>query len=90
MTQVIWTDPALDDLERIKRYIAQFNLYAAHDMAERILEAGDSLMTFPYRGRAVPNTNLRETTIARPYIIRYRIERDRVYILRVRHSARRR
>jgi plasmid stabilization system protein ParE len=37
----------------------------------------------------VPGTQLRETTLARPYIIRYRIAADHVRILRVRHSARR-
>jgi plasmid stabilization system protein ParE len=33
---------------------------------------------------------LRKTTLARPYVIRYRVEPNRVVILRVRHSARRR
>lgn len=57
-------------------------------MALRILEAADNLTRFPYRGRAVPQTQVRETTIAYPYIIRYRVERERVVILRVRHGAR--
>ena len=47
------------------------------------------LATFPYRGRVVPGTQLRETTLARPYLIRYRVEPNRVLILRVRHGARR-
>jgi plasmid stabilization system protein ParE len=37
-------------LEGIRRYIGNFNPYAARDMAERIIEAGNSLATFPYRG----------------------------------------
>jgi toxin ParE1/3/4 len=87
---VIWTDPALDDIERIRRYITGFNPLAARDMAQRILEAGDGLATFPFRGRAVPNARVREITVAPPYIIRYRVEQERVVILRVRHGARRR
>ncbi|MGO9173586.1 MAG: type II toxin-antitoxin system RelE/ParE family toxin [Rhodomicrobium sp.] len=90
MIPVIWAKAALADLQHIRRYIADFNPYAAHDMAERILEAGNGLASFPFRGRAVPSTQIRETTIAYPYIIRYRIERERVVILRVRHGARRR
>jgi plasmid stabilization system protein ParE len=58
-------------------------------MAARIIEAGNSLANFPYRGRSVAGTQLRETTLARPYIIRYRVESNRVLILRVRHGARR-
>ncbi|MGA9264990.1 MAG: type II toxin-antitoxin system RelE/ParE family toxin [Rhodomicrobium sp.] len=88
MISVIWAKAALSDLQNIRRYIADFNPHAAHTMALRILEAGDSLARFPYRGRAVPNTNLRETTLAYPYIVRYRVERERVVILRVRHGAR--
>jgi toxin ParE1/3/4 len=87
---VVWARAALADIQRIRRYIADFNPYAARDMAQRILEAGDNLATFPFRGRAVPNTRLREITVAPPYIVRYRVESERVVILRVRHGARRR
>jgi toxin ParE1/3/4 len=87
---VIWTEPALDDIERVRRYIAGFNPLAAREMAQRILQAGNGLATFPFRGRAVPNSRLREITVALPYIIRYRVEPERVVIMRVRHGARRR
>ena len=89
MTPVVWTFSALADVEGIRRYIENFNPYAARDMAARIMEAGNSLANFPYRGREVPGTQLRESTLARPYIIRYRVEPNRVVILRVRHGARR-
>jgi plasmid stabilization system protein ParE len=52
---VVWARDALADIQRIRRYIADFNPYAARDMAQRILEAGDDLATFPFRGRAVPD-----------------------------------
>ncbi len=89
LTQVVWTFSALADLEGIRRYIGNFNPYAAQDMANRIIEAGNGPAALPYRGRQVPGTQLRETTIVRPYIIRCRVDRDRVLILRVRHGARR-
>jgi toxin ParE1/3/4 len=89
VTPLVWTFSALADLEGIRRYIGNFNPYAAQDMAAQVIAAGESLANFPYGGRVVPGTQLRETTLARPYIIRYRVDPDRVVILRVRHGARR-
>lgn len=87
MIPVVWTEPALTDLRKI-RYISEFNPCAAQDMANCIVEVANGLSSFPYRGRAVPGSKLREITIAHPYIIRYRVEPERVIILRVRHGAR--
>jgi plasmid stabilization system protein ParE len=70
VTPVVWTFAALADLESIRRYIGTFNPYAAQGMAARIVDAGNRLATFPYRGRQVAGTQLRETTIPHPYIIR--------------------
>ncbi len=89
LTSVVWSFSALADLAGIRRYIGNFNPYAARDMAERIISAGNSLSIFPHRGRQVRGTGLRESTIAHPYIIRYRVYPDRVVILRVRHGAHR-
>lgn len=89
ITPVVWTFSALADLEDIRRYIGNFNPYAARNMADRLIEAGNRLATFPYRGRQVPGTRLRESAISRPYIIRYRVDANGVVILRVRHGARR-
>jgi addiction module RelE/StbE family toxin len=87
--EVIWSPAALREIDHIYRYLAQFNPRAAENMVREILAAGDSLERFPYRGRAVLGTRLREVTLPYPYIIRYRIAGDHVRILRVRHGARR-
>ncbi len=87
--QVIWTEPALDGIARAYDYIYEFNPRAAMRVAESLRIEGDSLEHFPHRGRPVAGTPLRELVSAYPYIIRYRIEAERVIILRVRHSARR-
>ena len=87
--QVIWSPAGLREIELIHRYISQFNPRAAENIVMEILAAGDSLEHFPYRGRTAPGTQLRETTLAYPYVIRYRITADHVRILRVRHGARR-
>jgi len=86
--QVIWSPAALREISYIYSYIARFNPTAAMTLAERLFAAGDSLSAFPDRGRPVPGTTLRELTIVYPYIIRYRVARDHVRILRVRHGAR--
>ncbi|HEU0156966.1 MAG TPA: type II toxin-antitoxin system RelE/ParE family toxin [Stellaceae bacterium] len=88
--RVIWSPAALREIAQIYRYITQFNPLAAGRVVNAILTAGDSLESFPYRGRPIPGTHLREMTIVYPYIIRYRVAADHVRILRVRHGARRR
>jgi toxin ParE1/3/4 len=62
---------------------------AAFQVAEGLYAAGDNLEHFPRRGRPVPRTNLRELVTSYPYVIRYRIAGDTVFVLRVRHSSRR-
>ena len=47
----------------------------------------DSLAEFPDRGRDVGDGR-REMTTVRPYVLRYRVEDERVIVLRIRHGAR--
>ena len=89
MNEVIWTDPALDNLQVIADYIEPFNPQAARKVADELVAAGNSLMTFPHRGRRVPGTNMRELVTSYPYILRYRIDGNTVVILRIRHTSRR-
>jgi toxin ParE1/3/4 len=87
--RVVWSPSALRDIDHAYRYVARFNRRAAEDLAQELVDAGDSLENFPQRGRPVPGTNLREWTLVYPYIIRYRIAGDDVRILRMRHGMRR-
>jgi toxin ParE1/3/4 len=87
--KIVWTAPALRDLEAIGDYIARDNRAAAVDTAS-ILESVDKLATFPQAGRAgrVPGT--RELVVPNtPFIAPYRVRRERVEILAVFHGARR-
>lgn len=84
--RIIWTEPTRGDLEHIRAYIGQFRPRAAERMAERLLEAADDLSEYAERGRPIGNGR-REFAIVWPYLIRYRIDGDAVYILRVRHGA---
>lgn len=89
MNRVVWTAYALANVRAIRAYIAQFHPRAADELAARLIAAGNSLVAFPHRGRPVKKTDMRELVSVSPYIIRYRVIRDEVVILRVRHSARR-
>ncbi|HYE48402.1 MAG TPA: type II toxin-antitoxin system RelE/ParE family toxin [Azospirillaceae bacterium] len=86
--EVIWTDPALADVETIYDYIVRFHPPGAYHVVAALREAGDSLAVFPYRGRPV-SANVRELAAVHPYIIRYRVGPESVLILRVRHGMRR-
>ncbi|WP_375402285.1 type II toxin-antitoxin system RelE/ParE family toxin [uncultured Sphingomonas sp.] len=88
MAEVIWTRAALLRLRSIRAYIAQFNPNAAERIAERLWNAGESLKQFSERGRPADDVR-RELVIVPPYIIRYRVEKDRVFILGIRHGAQR-
>ena len=87
MRKIVWTDEAIGHLEAIVAYIAAFNPAAATRFGERLIEVADSLANFPERGRDA-GEGRREMTTVRPYVLRYRIEGDRVVILRIRHAAR--
>jgi plasmid stabilization system protein ParE len=86
--RVIWTEPALDAIGRAYDYLYDFNPQAAKRVADHIRDVGDGLENFPYRGRLVARSNMREVLTSYPYVIRYRIIGDEVVILRVRHMAR--
>jgi len=88
MRRIIWSPGAVDDLRNIRDYIGQFNPSAAAGFAARLVAAADSLADFSERGRPMEGRR-RELLVDWPYIIRYRIETERVIILRVRHGAQR-
>lgn len=85
--RIVWTDDAAGHVEAIVTYVSAFNPAAASRLAERLVALADSLSEFPNRGRDA-GEGRREMTTVWPYILRYRVEGDRVIILRVRHGAR--
>ena len=90
MSRVLWTEPAVADLEAIFDFIARdSDVYAAATI-ERILDGVERLAAFPQSGRSVPEwrkPSLREIVI-RSYRVIYRVRRDTVEILTVIHGAR--
>lgn len=86
MRRIVWTEDAVANLEAIEAYISIFDAVAARRLAERLIEVADSLAEFSERGRDAGG-GLREMTTVWPYILRYRVEPERVIILRIRHGA---
>lgn len=62
-------------------------LALARRLADKLITLADSLAEFSERGRDAGG-GMREMTIVWPYILRYRVEGDTVFILRIRHGAR--
>jgi len=85
---VVWRARALADIGRIVRYIATDNPIAARRVGRELLLAGDSLVTFPRRGRPGRQPSTRELVALPPYIIVYRTAADdTVIIVRIWHAA---
>lgn len=90
MAQVIWTEPALFDLNAIADYIALDKPSAARHLVQQVFSATDRLELLPESGRKPPE--LKKTRylelIVNPCRIFYRIEADKTYILYVMRSER--
>lgn len=74
-------------------WIASDSLVAADRWLIKLLEAIDTLTTFPLRCSIAPETSIHPLEIRELFFGRYRIlfaiERKSVFVLSVRHSARR-
>ena len=85
MARIVWTRRALVRLELIRAYVAQFDPEAAQRLAGRLVEAAHGLEDFPHRGRPA-SRGRRELAIIPPYVIRYKVEGDRVLIGDIKHG----
>ena len=85
MAQVIWTEPALQDLDEIAGYIALDKVSAAKILIHQIFSSTERLKKFPKSGRKVPELqDLRYLEIiVKPCRIFYRVEKGKIFILYV-------
>ena len=91
MAQVIWTEPALFDLQEIAEYIALDKESAAKRFVQEVFSAAERLGQFPKSGRKPPEleskTRYREIIIG-PSRVLYRYAQNKVYILYVMRGER--
>ena len=57
--EIRWTDEALDRLAEIRDYLEIRNPKAAQSVAERLIDAADSLEHLPYRGKKTAHGTFR-------------------------------
>ena len=91
MAQIIWTEPALSDLDDIAEYIALDKVEAARRLVKQVFKSVGELGNFPELGRKPPeleNSTYREIVV-NPCRIFYRVDQnDNVYILYVMRGER--
>ena len=90
MACLIWTEPAIRDLEEIADYIALDNEDAARRFVQRVFASVSRLENFPLSGKRpkeLPEGRYREIFMP-PCRIFYRVATDTVYILHVKRSER--
>ncbi len=85
---LIYSAEALADLVRLREFIAQHNPAAAARIAQQLLERINHLCEFPMIGVCVTQAPLagsvRDFTFGN-YIVRYAVQGDSLFILRIWH-----
>jgi len=90
MAEVIWTEPALSDLDAIADYIALENPEVAKQLVQRVFHHVEQLVDHPKSGskpQELKGWRYRQIVEA-PCRIFYRHDDDRVYILYVMRGER--
>lgn len=85
MAEVVWTEPALSDLDAIADYIALENPAAAAELVQRVLKHVGQLADHPLSGPELPELpGWRYRQIVEPPCrVIYRCDKRTVYILHV-------
>lgn len=90
MAEVVWTEPALQQLDAIAEYIALDNPAAASELVQEVFDKTERLENFPQSGRVppeLPNSVYREVVVP-PCRIFYREDEKRVLVLYVMREER--
>lgn len=90
MAEIVWTEPALGDLDKVADYIALDKPDAASRFVKKVFTAVDRLSAHPLSGRKIlelPDTPYREIVVS-PCRVFYRFDKKRVYILHVMRGER--
>jgi len=83
VAHLIWTEPALDDLDALVGFIALDNPAAAGRLVRKVVESVERLETFPNSGRRprdLPGTLYREIVVPACRVF-YRVSGNTIYIV---------
>jgi plasmid stabilization system protein ParE len=87
--RLVYTDDAIDDLVRMREFIAVHNPQAAERIAAELVNKIELLPDFPRMGSPVelaPDPDLLRDMVFGKYVVRYSIHSSTVMILRVWHE----
>ena len=90
MARIVWTEPALSDLNNIAEYIALDKVRAAEQLVKKVFSVVDRLEQFPDSGRRPPElleSEYREIIVG-PCRIFYRSANEKIYIVYVMRGER--
>jgi plasmid stabilization system protein ParE len=94
MQKIIWLDSAVNDLVRLRTFVAAKNPKAAIKIAKVLKKAVIKLEALPNTGKPVDDLpDYRDLPIsfgAAGYMLRYRIYEGSVYIVHIKHYRERR
>ena len=90
MRVLLWTEPALDDLDAIFEFISKDSEYYANSFVNEIITHTEKLLIFPEMGRMVPEYGQKyvREIIFQTYRIIYQLAQDRILVLTVVHGRR--
>ena len=87
--KISYTQEAINDLERLRKFIESKNPFAARRISSELLDGIGNLHSFPKMGlpvaRAPDPEAIRDLFIGR-YTVRYLLDEDHLVILRVWHG----
>jgi plasmid stabilization system protein ParE len=91
VAEIVWTEPALSDLDAIADYIAIESQRAASELVQRVVAHVEQLASHP-ESRSRPQEFARNTRyrqiVEPPCRVFYRVDGERVLILHVMRSER--
>jgi plasmid stabilization system protein ParE len=90
MAEIVWSEPALADLEAIAEYIALENPAAASELVQRIVGHVGQLAEHPESGTRVPELERSRyrQLVERPCRVFYRYDGQKVFVLHVMRTER--
>ena len=89
MAQIVWTEPALLELDEIAEYIALDKYDAAQELVRKVFSRVEKLKDFPNSGRKPPelaNGSLYREVIVGPCRLFYRVEKSKIIMVYVMRS----
>ena len=91
MAQIIWTEPALYELDKIAEYIAIDNFLAAQRLVQSVFARVEQLKDHSQSGRKVPELptgSVYREVIVGPVRVFYRVDSQQIIIIRIMRSER--